>query len=485
VGRSSGPVRPRPTAAPPPPPPKKKREDRDAEKYAGTASEGGDEAQQRDQVDEEKPLVPKTDRGAPKGPRTAVPVPSKRGPLPDDLEAELAAALSDLSLEDVLKKEQGSRTGTELENDTRFQAPIVRIHNDDVFFSLDGRNEGVASLRIFRDPPQVGAQLEVIVTGYDAENGLYNVTVPGAAMSVTDWSDIQEGSVVEARVTAANTGGLECEVNKIRGFIPASQISMYRVENLAQFVGEKMLCVVTEANPQRKNLVLSRRAIMEREKEAAKAETLAGLNVGDIREGTVRSLRDFGAFVDLGGVDGMIHISKMSWDRIKHPSEVLQEGQKVKVKVDSIDPDTGKIGLSYRDDAEHPWNNIEARFPPGSTVRGTVSRIANYGAFVKLAPGIEGLLHISELAHHRVQRVQNHVQEGQEVEVKVLEVDKPSQRISLSLKATQAAPEPKEKKEGEPEVEEVRREPAVKPKRATLKGGTDRGNGGEQFGLKW
>jgi small subunit ribosomal protein S1 len=274
-------------------------------------------------------------------------------------------------------------------------------------------------------------------------------------------------------------------VNKIRGFIPASQISMYRVENLAQFVGEKMLCVVTEANPQRKNLVLSRRAIMEREKEAAKAETLAGLNVGDIREGTVRSLRDFGAFVDLGGVDGMIHISKMSWDRIKHPSEVLQEGQKVKVKVDSIDPDTGKIGLSYRDDAEHPWNNIEARFPPGSTVRGTVSRIANYGAFVKLAPGIEGLLHISELAHHRVQRVQNHVQEGQEVEVKVLEVDKPSQRISLSLKATQAAPEPKEKKEGEPEVEEVRREPAVKPKRATLKGGTDRGNGGEQFGLKW
>src|SRR5204863_3613706 len=118
-----------------------------------------------------------------------------------------------------------------------------------------------------------------------------------------------------------------------------------------------------------------------------------------------------------------------------HPSEVLQEGQKVKVKVEVIDADTGKIGLSYRDEGEHPWTDIEAKFPPGSTVKGTVTRIADYGAFVKLAPGVEGLLHISELAHHRVVRVLNHVSEGQEVEVKVLEVDKSSQRISLSLKA--------------------------------------------------
>ena len=189
--------------------------------------------------------------------------------------------------------------------------------------------------------------------------------------------------------------------------------------------------------------------------------------------------------VDLGGVDGLIHISKLSWDRVKHPSEVLAEGQKVSVKVDSIDPDTGKIGLSYRNEAEHPWNDIEARFPPGSTAKGKVTRIANYGAFVRLAPGVEGLLHISELAHHRVVRVQNHVNEGDEVEVKVLEVDKPTQRISLSLKATLAAPEPKDKKPEEPEVEEVRREPVIKPKRTTLRGGTDRSNGGEQFGLKW
>jgi small subunit ribosomal protein S1 len=478
VGRTSSDAppaaaRPRPTAAPPAPPPK-----RDTEKYAGTGTDESGE-------DEGEQSAPKPQRGQPQGPRANVAVPSKRGPLSADLEAELAAALSDLSLEQVLKADEGSRTGSELETDSRFLAPVVRIHNDDIFFSLDGRNEGIASLRLFRDPPEVGSQHEVIITGYDNENGLYLVTVPGGAVAVSDWSDIQEGSIVEARITAANTGGLECEVNKIRGFIPASQISTYRVENLSQFVGEKMLCVVTEANPQRKNLVLSRRAIMEREKEAAKAETLAGLHVGDIREGTVRSLRDFGAFVDIGGVDGMIHISKMSWDRIKHPSEVLQEGQKIKVKVDTIDPETGKIGLSYRDEGEHPWNDIEARFPPGATVKGVVTRIANYGAFVKLAPGVEGLLHISELAHHRVVRVQNHVDEGQEVEVKVLEVDKPTQRISLSLKANLAAPEPKDKKPAEPEVEETRREPAVKPRRANLRGGTERPNGGEQFGLKW
>lgn len=430
--------------------------------------------------------MPKPQRGQPTGPRPNVAVPSKRGPLPADLEAELAEALGELSFEQVLKQEEVSRTGSNLDVDTRLPAPVVRIHNDDVFFALDGRNEGVASLRLFRDPPEVGSQHEVIITGYDNENGLYLVTVPGGAVAVSDWADIQEGSIVEARVTAANTGGLECTVNHIRGFIPASQISTYRVENLGQFVNEKMLCVVTEANPQRKNLVLSRRAIMEREKEAARAETLAGLKVGDVREGIVRSLREFGAFVDLGGVDGLIHISKMSWDRVKHPSEVLAEGQKVKVKVDSIDTDTGKIGLSYRDEAEHPWNNIEAKFPPGSTVKGVVSRIANYGAFVKLAPGVEGLLHISELAHHRVVRVQNHVDEGQEVEVKVLEVDKPSQRISLSLKANLAAPEPKDKKPDQPqEVDEPRREPAVRPRRSTLKGGTDNRLGGEQFGLKW
>jgi small subunit ribosomal protein S1 len=421
VGRSSGAVAPRPTAAPPAPPQKPKR---DAEKYAGADSDRSDEVPR--EVDEEAPLeslgTPPTARS--KGPRHKIDVPSKRGALSSDLEAELAEALGDLSFEDVLQKDKINRTGSQLETETRYMAPVVRIHNDNVFFSLDGRNEGVASLRSFRDPPEVGQQLEVVITSYNADDGLYEVSVPGAAISVSDWADLVERAVVDARITAANTGGLECTVNNLRGFIPASQISTYRVENLAQFVGEKMLCVVTEANPLRRNLVLSRRAMMEREKEEARKQTLAEIQVGAVRDGVIRSIRDFGAFVDLGGVDGLIHISQMSWDRVKHPSEVVEEGQKVSVRIEKIDPDTGKIGLSLRAQSEHPWNNIEEKFPLGSTAKGVVSRIANYGAFVKLAPGVEGLLHISELAHHRVQRVQNHVQEGQEVEVKVLEVDR-------------------------------------------------------------
>ena len=144
--------------------------------------------------------------------------------------------------------------------------------------------------------------------------------------------------VVEARVTGHNKGGLECEVNRLRGFIPASQISMYRVEDLAQFVDQKFACVITEANPEKRNLVLSRRAVLEREKAEAKEKLMAELEVGQVREATVRSLQSFGAFVDLGGVDGLIHISQLSWDRIKHASEVLEVGQKVKVKIQKIDP---------------------------------------------------------------------------------------------------------------------------------------------------
>ena len=153
-----------------------------------------------------------------------------------------------------------------------------------------------------------------------------------------DWSEVSEGMIVEARVTGHNKGGLECEVNRLRGFIPASQISLYRVEDLAQFVGQKFACVITEANPDKGNLVLSRRAVLEREKAEAKTKLLAELEVGQVREGIVRSLQEFGAFVDLGGVDGLIHISQLSWDRIRHASEVLELGQKVKVKIQKIDP---------------------------------------------------------------------------------------------------------------------------------------------------
>lgn len=417
-------------------------------------------------------------------------VPKRKGPvpvprfddLPDDLQQEIDAALGGMSLDVMIGKEDAKQTGHEFETESRHRAAVVKVHRDNVFFSLGSRNEGVAALKQFRTPPEPGTMMEVVVTGFNAEDGLYELSVPGAAIDVSGWSDIAEGSIVDARVTGANTGGLECAVNTLRGFIPASQIALYRVENMGEFIGQKLTCVVTEANVERRNLVLSRRAMLEREKEATRASFLAELEVGQTREGTVRSVRDFGAFVDLGGVDGLIHISKLSWDHVKHPSEVLQEGQKVNVKIDKIDPETGKIGLSYRDTLDHPWTNVEQRFPSGTVVNGTVSRLAAFGAFVKLGPGIEGLIHISELSHQHVRNVGQILKEGQPVEVKILSIDPEAQRIALSLKATLPAPEAPEAK---PEVEEPAPAPTVPKRKGPLKGGLGKVSGGDQFGLRW
>ena len=409
-----------------------------------------------------------------------VPTPSVRDPLSDDLQKEIDAALGGASIDEMM--DAGTRSDVEIAVETKLRATVVRIDQENVFFSLGGRNQGVAPLRTFGEkPPEVGEAMEVIVSGEGADDGLFELAIPGSAVQVADWADLAEGTVVEARITGANTGGLECMVNNIRGFIPASQIAIFRVENFAEYINKKLTCVVTEANRRRKNLVLSHRAILEREKEESRKELMATLQVGQVHEGIVRSLRDFGAFVDLGGVDGLIHISQLSWERVEHPKDVLQENQKVSVRIEKIDPSTGKIGLSYRTLQEHPWSNISERFPTGSTVAGTVSRVAKFGAFVKLAAGVEGLVHISELAHEHVRQVGQVVQEGQEVEVKILSVDEENQRIGLSIKANIEKP-------AEPEAEEPEEEaaPRERPKRNTpLKGGLGGGSGGDQFGLKW
>jgi len=197
-------------------------------------------------------------------------------------------------------------------------------------------------------------------------------------------------------------------------------------------------------------------------------------------------MKDFGAFVDLGGIDGLVHVSQLSWDRVGHPSEVLEVGQKVKVRIEKFDKDSGKVSLSYREAGANPWHNVAARYPVGSRATGTVSRLMDFGAFVKLEPGVEGLIHISELAHGRVFRVGDVLSEGQEVEVKILSVDPEKQRISLSLKALMARPEKEAK---QPADDDLPLPPdAAKPptkKRSHLKGGIGGPSGGEHFGLNW
>lgn len=408
--------------------------------------------------------------------------------LATELTDEIDDALGGMSLDELMAGDtQGdSSNAQEIELDQRHQATVIKIDREFAFFNLGVQNEGIASLKQFGENiPEIGQRMEVVPTRFLPDETLYELVVPGASVEVQDWSDLFEGVVVEAKITGHNKGGLECEVNRIRGFIPISQVSLFRVDDLEPYVGQTLQCVVNEANPDRRNLVLSHRAVLEREKQEAREQLLEQLEIGQIREGVVRKIQDFGAFVDIGGVDGLIHISQLSWDRVAHPSEVVEEGQSVRVRIEKIDSATGKIGLSYRELLEHPWQDVDTKYPVGTVVDGVVTKIMQFGAFVRIASGIEGLVHISELAHHRVQRVTSVVQEGNTVQVKVLAVDPEAQKMSLSMKAVSAAPEVSDAA-GDTESDEA---DALPPKRRirdeSLKGGLGRESGGEQFGLKW
>jgi small subunit ribosomal protein S1 len=428
----------------------------------------------------------------PMAPAKKMPTPSVRERLSPEMEAELNEAMADAPLDDLL----GCTTPVtaeqeQLEADSRQTGRVLALRRDDVFVELGGREQGIISIRQFETPPEVGASIEVVVQRMNPEDGLYELSIPHKAVSVEDWSDIREGMLVEAQVTAANSGGLECEVNHLRGFIPLSQMALYRIEDATQFVGQRLTCIVTEANPERRNLVLSRRAVLEREREESRQQLLQALQPGEVREGVVRKLMDFGAFVDLGGVDGLLHVSQLAWHRVKHPSDVLAEGQHIKVRVDRIDPDTGKISLAYRDLMESPWLQAAVKFPPNGVVQGKVTKLMEFGAFVELEPGVEGLVHISELSHKRIWRTSDVVKEGDQVEVLVLSVDSQSQRISLSMKALAPAPQPAKKDDEapQPEGEAGAAAAPAKPKKikpqGPLSGGLGRPTGGARFGLKW
>jgi small subunit ribosomal protein S1 len=419
------------------------------------------------------------------------PPPNIRERLEPDQEAEFEKAMGGALLDELLSTGDAAATQEQLEIDSKHRARIVVIRKDDVFLELGRREQGVVPLQQFKEPPVVGGLVDVIVQRFNSEDGLYELMLPGTAVHVEDWSDLREGATVDVQVTGHNSGGLECEVNHIRAFIPISQVSLYRVEDLSEFVGQRFLCLVTEANPERRNLVLSRRAILEREKAEAKQKFMESLKPGQIHEGVVRKLMPFGAFVDIGnGVEGLLHVSQLAWGRVNHPSEVVAEGQTLKIRVEKINSETGKISFAYRDLLENPWTQVETKFPPNSTVRGKVVKIMDFGAFVELEPGVEGLIHISQLSHKRVFRCTDVVKEGQEVEVMVLSVDTKAQRISLSIKALfQPEPTKKEKEEQEA-AQAAAAQPAApaKPKKPEKKipltGGLQK-TSGAKFGLKW
>lgn len=271
------------------------------------------------------------------------------------------------------------------------------------------------------------------------------------------WEEIQakfdNKEIIEAPVVDAVKGGLVVDAG-VRAFVPASMVSDHYVDNLAQFKGQTLAFEIVEIEPSENRLILSRKNLVAAEKAAKRAAVFEAIQEGSVVTGKVARLTNFGAFIDLGGVDGLVHISQISHEHVAKASDKLKVGEEVQAKVISVDPESGRVSLSIKDTLAGPWANIEERAAVGSVLDGLVKRLTTFGAFVELFPGVEGLVHISQIAHQHIATPHEVLKEGQEVQVKVLEVHPEQQRISLSIKALQEAPKP-EKEEVEEVVEET------------------------------
>ncbi|MDN6437121.1 MAG: 30S ribosomal protein S1 [Lactococcus sp.] len=255
----------------------------------------------------------------------------------------------------------------------------------------------------------------------------------------------KEGEVVTVKVLKDVKGGLSVDLNGVRGFIPASMIDTYFVRDTKKFVGEEFEAKIIEVNAADKRFILSRRAVIEEESKAQRAEAFANLHEGDIVEGTVARTTDFGAFINLGGVDGLVHVTELAHGRVKKPSDVVTVGETVQVKVLKVDEEAGRVSLSLKATQPGPWDEIEEKAPVGTVLDGTVKRITDFGAFVEIFPGVEGLVHISQISWERVENAKDVLTVGQAVQVKVLDVKPAEERISLSIKALAEAPARKER----------------------------------------
>jgi small subunit ribosomal protein S1 len=326
---------------------------------------------------------------------------------------------------------------------------VVRVDKDEVLVDIGYKSEGVipvAELSIRRsvnpaDEVSLGDEVDALVlTKEDAEGRL--ILSKKRARFEMAWKAIERaaesGEPVTGRVIEVVKGGLILDLG-VRGFLPASLVDIRRVQDLDEFMGQELRCKVIELNRSRNNVVLSRRAVLEDERKEMRQAILDRLNPGDVVEGTISNIVDFGAFVDLDGMDGLIHISELSWSHVNHPSEVLEIGQNVKVKVLDIDRERQRISLGLKQTQSDPWQQVLEQYNQGDTVEGKVTKVVTFGAFVEILPGVEGLVHISELAHHHVENPREVVSQGDTVRVQILEVDAERRRLSLSLKRVDGA----------------------------------------------
>lgn len=290
------------------------------------------------------------------------------------------------------------------------------------------------------DVVSVGDTLELMITKVEEENYVLSKRKVDALHA---WDDLiqkfESGEVFEAEVKDVVKGGLVVDLG-VRGFVPASLVEDYFVEDFEDYKGKKMRFKITELDKEKGRLILSHRAVVEQEKASKKRQVIDNIKEGDVLTGKVQRLASFGAFVDLGGIDGLVHISQVAHEHVDDVSSVLSEGQEVKVKVLSVDHANERIALSIKETIPGPWAGIESKAAKGSVLTGTVKRLVSFGAFVEVFPGIEGLVHISQISHKHINTPHEVLKEGQEVEVKVLDVNEADKRLSLNIKDLQGAP---------------------------------------------
>ena len=321
---------------------------------------------------------------------------------------------------------------------------IVGFAGDDVVIDVNLKSEGMVPKDEWENAAslKIGDRVQVLFEGI-GEDGQIQLSKRKADRQI-NWQRLvdntKEGDVVEGRVLKKIKGGLLVDIG-VPVFLPASQVDVRRPGDIGEYIGRSIRASVLKIDTERKNIVISRRKLIEEERETAKKRLLETLKEGELVTGEVKNIADFGAFIDLGGIDGLLHITDMSWGRVNHPSELLKIGQKVEVKVLNIDREKEKIALGLKQKEASPWEEIEQKYPVGSRVRGAVVNIMSYGAFVRLEDGIEGLVHISEMSWtRRINHPSEVVQPNQEVDVVILEIDKNKQEISLGMKQTEVNP---------------------------------------------
>lgn len=325
---------------------------------------------------------------------------------------------------------------------------IVQVSDDFVMVDIGYKSEGQISIHEFKDEKgtiqaSVGDEIDVLLEFHDDDDGTIHLSKEKAA-KIKVWDDISriygEDGTIEGKIVAKVKGGLAVDIG-VQAFLPGSQVDLRPVRNLESLIGHTFPFKVLKYNKKRRNVVLSRRALLEKEREQMKSHTLATLEDSKVVDGVVKNITDYGVFVDLGGIDGLLHITDMSWGRVGHPSELFQIGDRIKVKVLSFDRDNERVSLGLKQLVDDPWTRAESRYPVGTKVKGKVVSLTDYGAFVEIEEGVEGLIHVSEMSWtKKIRHPSKLLSVGDEVEAVVLSINPESKRISLGMKQLESNP---------------------------------------------